>query len=44
MSWTDDLAEEQWRRRRAHRQRMVAIVVIMAMALPGGLALLALLG
>jgi len=43
-SWTDELAEEPWRERRAHRQRMVAIAVIAAMALPGAVALLSLLG
>ena len=42
-SWTDELSDEPWRERRAHRQRMVAITVIVALALPGAVALLSLL-
>jgi hypothetical protein len=42
-SWRDELADEPWRERRAHRQRMVAIAVIAAMALPGAVALMSLL-
>jgi len=42
-AWRDELAEEPWRERRAHRQRMVAVAVIAALALPGAFALLSLL-
>ncbi|MGB7449799.1 MAG: hypothetical protein WA892_11815 [Ornithinimicrobium sp.] len=41
-SWRDELADEPWRERRAHRQRMVALAVIVAMALPGAFAMLSL--
>lgn len=39
----DDLDDAQWRDKRIRRQRYIAVVVIMAMALPGGLALWSLL-
>ncbi|MGB3829359.1 MAG: hypothetical protein WA962_11340 [Ornithinimicrobium sp.] len=42
-SWTDDLADEPWRARRARRQRWIGMLVVLAMALPGVAALLALL-
>lgn len=42
-SWTDDLSYEPWRARRARRQRMIGMLVILALALPGAAALLSLL-
>ncbi|MGB5952066.1 MAG: hypothetical protein WBG57_06045 [Ornithinimicrobium sp.] len=35
----DDSSDAQWRRQRSRRQRTIALIVIFAMALPGGLAL-----
>lgn len=43
-SWTDDLADDPWRARRARRQRLIGMLVIFAMALPGAAALLSMLG
>lgn len=37
-SFDEDPSYAQWRQQRMRRQRMIALIVIFAMALPGGLA------